>query len=326
MKEVFIAELEPWESHYLKDKLKGYRTTFSSEPLIDPSAQAKKAEILGVFIHTPVTESLLKELPNLKFITTMSTGFDHINLEACKKHNIIVSNVPSYGENTVAEHTFGLMLTLSRKLNLALSRTQKHSFDIEGLMGFDLKGKTLGVIGAGHIGQHVIDLARAFKMNVLVYTSHPPKKKVSGLNYVSLNQLFRNADIITLHVPLTKETRYIIDKSAILKMKRGVYLINTARGELVNTKALLFGLKSGIIAGAALDVIEDEQHFNEHRRRKTRDLHTDLQKHLEELHQYNVVITPHCAFCTREAIERILDMTVDNIKSFSRGRAQNVLT
>ncbi len=186
MKRLFIADLEKWEIDYLKLRLKKYAFHASSEPLTKPDTNAKRAEMLGVFIHTPVTESLLHELPQLKFITTMSTGFDHIDLDACKARGVVVSNVPSYGENTVAEHAFGLMLTLSRNLHAAIASTRHGRFGVKGLMGFDLKGKTLGVIGAGHIGQHVIEMARAFKMNVVVYTLHRDAAlaKKRGFRYV----------------------------------------------------------------------------------------------------------------------------------------------
>ncbi|MEK6899028.1 MAG: NAD(P)-dependent oxidoreductase [Nanoarchaeota archaeon] len=326
MKRGFIYELEDWEIDYLKPKLKEFDLRFSKDKL-GSSSKIKEIDFLGIFIHSSIGEKVLDTMPNLKFITTMSTGFNHIDFEACRKRGIIISNVPSYGENTVAEHTFGLMLTLSRKLNLAVESTRKSNFDTHGLMGFDLKGKTLGVIGAGHIGMHVVNMARAFGMHVLVFTRTKDRtlENKLGFRYVSLNEILEKSDILSLHVPLTRETKNIIDIKAIKKMKRGSYLINTARGELIDTKALLYGLKEKIIAGAALDVIEGEESLEEHRR-KSRNVNAETRVLLERLHKYNVIVTPHCAFETKEAIQRILDTTILNIKAYSRGKPENVVS
>lgn len=326
MKRGIIFELEPWERDYIKPKLKGFEVRYSSEKFC-LSDYAKNSDFIGIFIHSQINKEIIDKMPNLKFIATMSTGFNHIDFDACNKKGIIVSNVPSYGENTVAEHTFGLMLTLSRKLNLAMESTRLNKFDAHGLMGFDLKGKTLGVIGAGHIGMHVVNMAKAFGMNVIVFTKTKNKgfEKKFGFRYVSFQEMLRKSDILTLHVPLTKETKNIIDLSAIKKMKRGINIINTARGELIDTGALIYGLKNGIVAGAALDVLEGEESLVEHRRKnRTSDIKT--RSLLENLHKYNVIVTPHCAFETKEAIQRILDTTVGNIKAYIRGKPDNIVS
>ncbi|MEM3113069.1 MAG: NAD(P)-dependent oxidoreductase [Candidatus Pacearchaeota archaeon] len=315
-------EVEEWQKKYLKERLKGHNIKFFEYDLNARNAsKVKDIEGLGIFIYSQIDEKILDKLPKLKFIATMSTGFDHINVNACKLKGIKVSNVPYYGENTVAEHTIGLMLCLSKKLPLAIWRARKGNFNIDNLEGFDLKNKILGVIGAGHIGQKVIKIAKAMGMKIIVYTkTHDPKlSRELGFNYVSLDNLLRNSDIISFHVPLTAETKHMINMKNVKMVKRGAYLINTARGGLIDTKALLYGLDHGIFAGAALDVLEEEETLKEERHLSKKHYTKEEIKILRENHQLlkerNVLITPHTAFFTREAQQRILDTTIENIKS-----------
>lgn len=328
---IAFFELEKWEKEYIKSRFKGkgYQSIFFDGPLNAKNAeQAKNAEAIACFIYSQLNSEILAQLPRLKFITTMSTGFNHIDVMHCKRTGIKVSNVPSYGENTVAEHTFGLMLSLSRRLIPSIERTKQDNFSLKGLMGFDLKGKKLGVIGTGRIGLHVIRIAQGFEMNVLAYSQEAGRKfnKSLGFQWAEFDDLLRKSDIITLHVPLDESTRHMINIDSVKKMKKGVYLINTARGEIIDTDALLYGLDKGIIAGAGLDVLEGENEIKEEKALLTngnkKDWETFLQNHLL-LKEKNVIITPHTAFYTREALERILDTTIENLKGFMRGKIVN---
>ena len=322
-------ELEKWEEDYIKEKLKGNEISFFKGELdIENYRKAKDLDVIACFIYSKLNSELLSKLPNVKFVTTMSTGFNHIDIDYSKKKGIKVSNIPYYGGNTVAEHTFGLILTLSKNLDDAISQTKKDNFSLRGLMGFDLKGKTLGVVGTGHIGLNVIKIAKGFGMEVIAYSIKKDLKlsNKEGFRWVSFENLLENSDIITFHVPLTNETRHMINMKNVKKIKRGAFVINTARGEIIDTDALVFGIEKIIIGGAGLDVLEGEEEMKEHKD----SLHNDHSKNLKTFHQNhrllkekNVVITPHSAFYTREALERILDTTIENIKSFSKGKMVN---
>jgi D-lactate dehydrogenase len=267
----------------------------------------------------------------LKLVATRSTGFDHIDLEACKENKIIVSNVPSYGENTVAEHTFALILSLSRNIYKAYTRSLRYDFTIEGLKGFDLKDKTLGVIGAGRIGLHVIRIAKGFGMNVLAYdvNQNDLLAEVLGFEYVSLEELLSKSDVITLHVPYNKFTHHLINKDRVKLIKKGAILINTSRGAVVDTEALIEALNKGILAGAGLDVLEGEELIKEEKQllydQKKLEVLSNLVRGHILLSKENVVFTPHIAFYSQEALERILEITVQNILTFSSANPQNVV-
>lgn len=295
------------------------------------ASKALDAEVISVFIYSKMTEELLSHLSNLKFIATRSTGFDHIDLDTCAKNQILVSNVPYYGENTIAEHTFGLILALSRNIHKSYIRTTRNDFSIEGLKGFDLKKKTLGVVGAGRIGLHVIRVAKAFGMDVLAYDVKEDQflADVLGFTYVSLEDLLAQSDIISLHVPYNTHTHHLINKDNIRLIKKGAILINTARGGIVDTEALLEALDQGILSGAGLDVLEGEESILEDKRMvyDPSDLETmtNLVKDHILLSKDNVVFTPHIAFYSQEALERIIDTTIENIAAFCLGSKLNVV-
>ncbi len=285
-----------------------------------------------MFIRSHITGHLLAQLPDLRFIATRSTGYDHLDVAACQARGIVVSNVPTYGENTVAEHTFGLILSLSRTIHQAYSRTIRGDFSLAGLRGFDLKGRTLGVVGTGHIGLHVIRIGRGFGMDVIAYDvrEQPLLAEVLGFHYVSLDELLEQSDIVTLHVPYLPGTHHLLDRERMSRMKRGSLLINTARGAIVDTDALLWALDEGIIAGAGLDVIEGEELIAEERLLLRQDVAADqLQAAIRGhvlLRRENVVITPHIAFDSQEALQRILDTTADNLDGFMAGEPRNVVS
>jgi len=328
-------EIESWEKEVLTKSFPKDNLLFSTSKLtIKNVDKYKDTEILSVFIYSQITDKLLAQMPKLKLIATRSTGFNHIDLASCKKRQIPVCYVPTYGENTVAEHAFALILALSRKIVSSVERTKQGSFDLTGLRGFDLKNHTLGVIGSGSIGKHVIRMAKGFEMNLLVFDVYPDKvyAKQMGFSYVSLDELLKKADIVTIHVPYNKNTFHLIGKEALAKMKPTAYLINTSRGELVDTDALVKALKSNRLAGAGLDVLEEECHMMEERALLTKEfsqqqcnLKTLLENHVL-LTMPNVLITPHNAFNTQEALTRILDTTISNITGFKNKKLINVVT
>lgn len=330
---IAFFETEIWEQDYIKDNLKGVEVIFVDEKLsMENINSAEGSNIISVFIDSTLNKDLLSHLASLKLIATRSTGFDHIDFDYCNKNKIIVCNVPHYGENTVAEHTFGLILNLSRKIYQSIKSVREKGFVPDGLKGFDLKGKTLGIIGMGRIGRHVARIANGFEMNVLAYEVNQDKKlaKKLGFKYVSLEDLLKSSDIISLHVPYNKDTHHLINSDNINLIKNGAYLINTARGGIIETQALVFALEEGILAGAGLDVLEEECYIKEERELLTKgfsekcDVKTLLQNHIL-MEKENVIVTPHNAFNSKEALERILETTVLNIKSFIENKPINIV-
>jgi len=332
MNVAFFEIQEQWERDQLMRELGAHDLVIEEAPLSPETAgRARDAEAVSVFIRSRVDRAVLERLPRLQFVTTRSTGFDHIDLEACRARGIAVSNVPHYGENTVAEHTFGLILNLSRRIHKAYLRTRAGDFTLKSLEGMDLRGKLLGVVGAGSIGLHVIRIARAFGMNVVAYDIAPQPliAEVLGFRYVPLHDLLGAADVLTLHAPLTPQTRHLMDRSRFALMRRGALFVNTARGALVDTEALLWALDEGIVAGAALDVVEGEEFLaeEEHLFRTTAS-ESQLRQLVSGhrlLERENVIVTPHMAWFSREARQRILMTTVENLLAFSAGKPQNVL-
>ena len=330
---IAFFEVEKWEEDYLKNKLKDFEASFFNEKFsLENANLAKDCQIISSFIDSQIDKSILTQLPNLKMIATRSTGFDHIDLKEAKKNNIAVCNVPFYGENTVAEHTFALILDISRNIRKSVQKVKEEGFAVDGLKGFDLKGKTIGIVGMGHIGQHVARIARGFEMNVLAYDINEDKKLAQklGFKYVDLKSLLKNSDIVSLHVPYNKSTHHLINSGNIDLIKKGAYLINTARGGIIETAALVKALGQGILAGAGLDVLEEECFIKEEPQLLSKsfpekcDLKTMLQNHVL-IDQENVIITPHNAFNSKEALERILDTTVLNIQSFIKDKPINIV-
>lgn len=327
-------EVEPWEREALeRGRLSVFRLSLHDYPLV-PKEMLEHAncDVLSVFIYSRVTEQVLEAFPRLRLVATRSTGYDHIDLDACQKRGVAVCHVPNYGENTVAEHTFALMLGLSRKIYTAVQRTRALDFSLRGLEGFDLYGKTLGVVGAGSIGLHVIRIGRAMGMRVLAYERAPNRllAEVLGFTYVDFDTLLRESDVVTLHVPLTAETRRMFNSETIAKMKKGALLINTARGELLDTSAVIKALDEGRLGGVGLDVLEGEAAIKEERQLLLGEAPPETMKAV--LQQYalarreDVIVTPHMAFYSREALRRILETTADNILSFLEGKPRNLVS
>jgi D-lactate dehydrogenase len=297
------------------------------------SAQAKDAEIVSVFVNSELNKELIDFLPNLKLIVTRSTGYDHIDVKYAASKNIKVSNVPAYGSHTVAEFAFALILTLTRKVfNARHQMLEGDNFDISQLRGFEIYGKTLGVVGTGRIGKNVIKIAKGFGMNVLAYDVMRDEAFATEqeFKYVELMELLAGSDIVTMHAPYNEKTHHLINKDNVGTMKKGAYLINTARGELVETDALVKALADGNLAGAGLDVLEDERQLKEGPQllRKdpamTKDYKTLFQDQVL-MDMPNVIITPHIAFFSQEGEKEIIDVAANNISSFISGAPSNIL-
>ncbi|MEI8174467.1 MAG: NAD(P)-dependent oxidoreductase [bacterium] len=284
---------------------------------------AKDADVVCVFINSDINKKVIDALPNLKFIATRATGYNNIDCEYANTKGIKVSNVPAYGSHTVAEFAFGLILNLSRNIIKANNYVRGSSdFNyFQEMEGFDLEGKTLGIIGTGKIGKNVLKIAKGFAMNVVAYDLYPDQvfAKENNFEYKILNEVVSQSDIITLHAPYTKENHHLINKENISLMKKGAYLVNTARGELVDTEALIWGLKEGIIGGVGLDVLENEKDLRDHKDSSLALLNKEL------MNMPNVIVTPHIAFYTREAVSEILKTTVLNIKSFLTNNPVNLV-
>jgi D-lactate dehydrogenase len=297
----------------------GVAVEFEDVPLDKDHLPAdKNFDIAGIFVDSTLKADTIAALPNLKFIATLSTGFDHVDLVACAARNIVASSVPSYGENTVAEFAFALILALSRKICEANARVRvENKFTSNGLSGFDLAGKTIGVAGTGRIGKHAIRIAKGFGMNIVAYDVIHDNAfaKEMGFSYVSLEELLAQSDVITLHVPSLPATHHLINKENIGLVKKGAYIINTARGGVIETSALVAALESGQLGGAGLDVLEEEH-----------DLKAGNMGICQKLlAMQNVIITPHTAFNTQEAFRRIIDTSIDNIVNFVNGAPTNVV-
>lgn len=336
MLKIAFFDISSKEQKYLEEKLKSnkifsinfYKNSLNSKT----SEKAKDADIIASFVYSKIGKDVIDQLPQLKFITTMSTGFDHIDLKYCKEKQITVSNVPIYGERTVAEHTFALILALSRKIPQSIENVRKLNFELENLRGFDLEGKTMGLVGLGHIGGNVAEIAKGFKMNVIASDPKPDKKitKKLKIELVDLESLLQKSDIISLHAPYNEHTHHLINKKNINLIKKGAYIINTSRGGLIETEAIINALDRNIIAGAGLDVLEEEVYIKEEKEllknpnRNKYMLQTIIQNHLL-LNNPKVIITPHNAFNSKEALQRILDTTIENIESFAQSKIINTV-
>jgi D-lactate dehydrogenase len=328
---VFEAELREVAAF---EALQGsHELTVSEKPLrADNAGEFADADIVSTFIYSALDHAALEQLPLLKFVATRSTGFDHIDMAYCAAHSVTVSNVPSYGENTVAEHVFALLLALSHRLPEAIQRAQRGHFSPEGLQGFDLAGKVLGVIGTGSIGRHVVRIAKGFGMEVVAVdiVEDAGFAQSAGFRYVTLDELWSLSDVITLHVPSLPETHRLLSAQAFTRMKNGVVVINTARGDLIDTRALIQALTSGRVAAAGLDVLPDEPMIREEAELicslfcDQYDLRNLVANHVL-LRMPNVIVTPHSAFNTREAVDRIVCTTIENICAFLAGTPRNVV-
>lgn len=314
------------------ESLNAAEVVFLDKPFSENNfSVAQDADVLAVFVNSEVRQKHIDQMLNLKLILTMSTGFDHVDFAYAATKKIAVCNVPAYGSRTVAEFTFALILGLSRKTLHAYRQVKNtHNYNIEELEGFNLQGKTLGIVGTGRIGQNVAAIARGFELNVIAYDAfeNPEAAEKYNFKYTSLENLLANSDIVTLHVPYNKDTHHLINKNNISKIKKGALLINTSRGEVLETESLLMAIKEKMISGAGLDVLEgermlaDEIHVLEHTNQEQ--LKTLIEDHIL-IDMPEVAYTPHVAFFTKEAKKEIATTTFKNLEAFLKNSPQNLV-
>lgn len=317
---IAFYDTKPYDKVYFEPLSKdmGHKIKFIEVKLDEDTAiLAKDYDAVCIFVNDDARKPVIDKLIEygVKTILLRCAGFNNIDLkEADGKINVL--RVPSYSPEAVAEYTMGLLITVNRQIHRAYVRTRDFNFNINGLMGIDFAGKTVGVIGTGKIGQMMIDILKGFKMNILAYDPYPNPNL--DVKYVNLDELLEKSDVITLHCPLTKETKHIINKQSIAKMKDGVILVNTSRGALINTTDLLDGLANKKFLGVGLDVYEEEdEYFFED---KSNDIISDDQ--LVRLTSYNnVVLTSHQAFFTRDAMKAIATVTLDNALAVDNNQA-----
>ena len=344
---ITFVETELQEQRFFAEALKEHVVRFASSL----AAVGPEVEILSVFVQSRITPDFLEQHPAVRLIATRSSGYDHIDLAECGRRDITVCMVSSYGDNSVAEHTFALILALARRTREAREACRLRTFSYAATRATELKGATLGVIGAGRIGLHVIRLARAFEMTVVATDVHQETRLegVLGFRYVPLDELLRISDVITLHVPLTAATYHMLNRETFAQCKPGVLIVNTARGAVIDTEALIEALDSGLVASAGLDVIEEESVMRREwptlvARAIVKHLHAadssdeageigperlaDLDALMHNgtlIERPDVVFTPHIAFNSVQAIERINRTTVENIRAYLAGHPANVV-
>lgn len=289
---------------------------FEAKLTADTARLAKGYDAVCVFVNDTVDDKVIAKLAKygVKTIALRCAGYNNVNLEVAREHDIKVVRVPAYSPYAVAEHAMAMLLTSVRRIHKAYIRTRDYNFSLEGMTGFDLHGKTIGIVGTGKIGRVFIDICNGFGMNVIAYDKYPAKD--SGINYVSLEELFSSSDIISLHCPLTDESYHMIDDGAIDIMKKGVIIVNTSRGALIDADSLLAGIKDRKIGGACLDVYEEEADV----------FYADKSGHILSddtlarlISMPNVIVTSHQAFLTKEALNNIAETTFINLKAVKDG-------
>ena len=321
---IAFFDTHKYEKPFFENENKKYNFTINwlSPRLTRETVElAKGHDVVCSFVEDQIdapTIEILKTL-GVKMLALRCAGYNHLDLPMAKKAGLRVSRVPDYSPYAVAEHALALLMTLNRKTHRAYARVRELNFSLEGLMGFDLHGKSVGVIGTGKIGTVFCEIMQAFGCQVYAYDPHPSEKlKAKGVQYVSLSDLLQWSDIISLHVPLTPETKHLIDAKALAKMKKGVIIINTGRGALIDTKELIESLKTNHIGAAGLDVYEEEEGIFFH------DLsgHILQDDNLSRLLTFpNVLITSHQAFLTSDALKNIAETTLKNVNCFAQNQS-----
>lgn len=319
---IALFHAKPYDKEFFEIANNQYQfdIQYFEEPLnLETCLLARGFDVVCVFVNDPVTAAIVEILyrEGVKLIALRSTGYNHVDLEAASG-KITIVRVPEYSPHAVAEFAVGLMLSLNRKIHHAYSRVRDNNFSITGLMGFDMVNKTAGVIGAGRIGKVVIEILKGFGMKVIAYDALPEQVRMAGCPFADLDTLYRESDIITLHCPLTPESTHMINSTSIAKMKKGVMIINTGRGGIVNSLDLVQALKTGKVGAAGLDVYEEEADYF------YKDLSLTMidDDTLARLLSFpNVLITSHQAFFTQEALTGIASITLENVKEFFEGKS-----
>lgn len=334
MKIVYF-DVETYEEEFLKEKNQGNNYILVKEPLNDLEpikSEYADADIISVFTTSRVNKNVLKQFKNLKLITLRSVGFNHVDIEYCKEHNIIVENSPGYGNQSVAEFALALLMNVTRKVTTSYSEYKNARISAASLMGEELCGKNMGIVGLGKIGSAFAKIAYGLGMNILGYDKYENEdlKKNYNVQYVDFDTLLKDSDFISIHAPMSKENYHMFNSESFEKMKNTAILINTGRGELIDTAALFNALVSNKIAGAGLDVLENEQTMTDfdymiglNRLDKLTLEQTVINSKMFQLD--NVILTPHIAYNTKEAIERILKTTMSNIEAFMQNKIQNTV-
>jgi len=319
--DVAVYDTKPYDREYLGRNAAGINWHFNEFRLnAKTSGTAKGCGAVCVFVNDRVDAECIAQLQEngVKLIALRCAGFNNVNLAAAKGAEISVVRVPAYSPYAVAEHTVGLLLALNRKIHRAYNRVREHNFSLTGLVGFDVHGKTVGIVGTGKIGKITAEICLGFGAKVLTYDPYPATDwaKTKGVEYVAFSDLLVRSDIVSLHLPLTAESMHLLNAETIGQMKKGAIVLNTSRGKLVDTGALLDALKSGRLGGVALDVYEEEEGvFFE-------DLSGQvlLDDELSRLLTFpNVLVTSHQAFLTHEALSEIARVTTENIARFEKG-------
>ena len=302
--------------------------TYIKEPLNEQTElteeQLQETDIICVFINSVLSENVIKKFKNLRIIATRSTGYNHIDLKCCTQNNIAVFNVEQYGQTAVAQFTMGLIITLVRKIFPAYIDVQNNLINHRDYEGRNIDSMTLGIIGCGAIGGAVAKLANLFGMRVITYSYTKNNSLKDSIEYVSLDELLAQSDVITLHLPYTSSNYYMLGENEFKKMKHGVYIINTARGELIDIGALYQNIMSGKVSGVALDVLECEQ-LSLHEKNidgiKSSDTTCITSALITQklLGLKNVIITPHIAYNTKESVDILLETTFNNIRDYLKG-------
>jgi D-lactate dehydrogenase len=328
-----IFETENWEDAAFRQGLGNYDLRCTATALDETTAATfAESEVISTFMNSELTGAVLKQLPALRLIVTRSVGFDHIDANYCYAHNIIVCNIPDYGDHAVAEHAFALLLAISRRIVPAVEQCRKGEFGHQNLRGFELQGKTLGVIGTGRIGRRAIEIANGFGMTVVAHDIRPNAEAARALRYTyrRLDELLSLADIVTLHVPAISASQHLLSDREFARMKRGAVVINTARGAVIDTEALLRALASGRVSAAGIDVLpqepvlRDEAQIFRSRASGAVDFRALVADHALLDHP-KVLVTPHNAYNTVEAMHRIVASTISIIEAFARGKPENVV-
>ncbi len=328
---IHVFESEPWISSAWQSNNTGLECIWVEDLLTTGMAdQYKDAQIISSDASI-LNKPTLQKFHRLKLIALRSTGIDQVDLDFCETNQITVCNVPVYAQHAVAEHVFALLLALCRHVVRATRQTQKIDFSWDDMQGFELYGKTIAVIGTGAIGKCVAAIANGFGMHVVAFDKFPDETWAvgNGVRYLSLDDALRLADVVSLHVPASVETYHLLSSDRIEGLKEGVMIINTARGDLVDSQALLQALENGIVAAAGLDVLPQETellNLSESGQVDTNDIvDPEIRMSLGLLQHPNVLITPHFAFFTHEASERLIKTTINNIEAFVSGNPKNVV-
>lgn len=316
---IAMFSTKPYDKHFFQEANKdyGHQITFLEPRLtVHTYMLADGYEAICPFVNDQLDAAVLIRLARqgTKLIALRSSGFNNVDLTAAEDLGLMVTRVPGYSPYSVAEHAVGLMLALNRKIHRAYNRVRDGNFNLEGFVGFDFRGKTVGIIGTGKIGRVVIEILNGLGCNVISYDPYPNDEAAKLSTYVDLQTLFQTSDVISLHCPLTPETYHIIDNRALAQMKEGVMIINTSRGALIDTVAAIDAIKSGQVGYLGLDVYEEESDlfFEDLSDRVIRD---DVFSRL--LTFPNVLVTGHQAFFTQEALASIANTTLANVKEFS---------